>query len=63
MVITTTDFQLFQILKQKLGEEEAEVLVSYIVSEILKYNKANLKELTTEEDIANLDSRFECKDS
>lgn len=34
MVITTTDIQLFQILKQKIGEQEAEALVSFVDSKL-----------------------------
>ena len=34
MVITTTDIQIFQILKQKIGEQEAEALVSFVDSKI-----------------------------
>jgi hypothetical protein len=45
MVITTTDIQLFQILKLKLGEKEAEALVTFV-----DY-KTNLRVLTTKENI------------
>ncbi len=51
MVITTTDIQLFQILRQKLGEQEAEALVSFVDSKIKDNNETNLKVLATKEDI------------
>ncbi len=52
MVITTTDIQLFQILKQKLGEQEAEALVSFVDAKIKEANDENLKVLATKEDVA-----------
>ena len=54
MLITTTDIQLFQILKQKLGEKEAEALVSYVEAKLRDNNEQNLKVLATKEDIAEL---------
>ena len=54
MVITTTDLQLFQILRQRLGEKEAEALVVFVDSKIRDNNEANLKILTTKEDIYNV---------
>ena len=52
MTITTTDIQLFQILKEKLGEKEAEALVTFVDS-IIKYaNEQNVKILATKEDVA-----------
>ena len=54
MVITTTDIQLFQILRQKLGEKEAEALVGFVDTKIKENNEANLKILATKEDIAAL---------
>lgn len=54
MVITTTDIQLFQILKEKLGEKEAEALVGFVDSKLKENNEANLKVLATKEDIAKL---------
>jgi len=58
MVITTTDIQLFQILKQKIGEQEAEALVTFVDAKIKETNEANLKILSTKEDIANLKSEM-----
>lgn len=61
MVINMSDFQLFQILKQKLGESEAEALVSFVDSKIKDNNDVNLKVLPTKEDIAKLEGRLEVK--
>ena len=54
MVITTTDIQLFQILKQKLGEKEAESLVTFVDAKIKESNEQSLKAVATKEDLANL---------
>ena len=54
MTITTSDIQLFQILKLKMGEREAEALVTFVDNKIKENNEANLKVLATREDIANL---------
>ena len=51
MVITTTDIQLFQILKLKLGEKEAEALVTFVDNKIKESNENNPKVLATKEDI------------
>ena len=61
MNITTTDIQLFQILKQKIGEQEAEALVSFVDSKLKENNEANLKVLATKEDIAKLKGELETK--
>ena len=52
MTITTTDIQLFQILKEKLGEKEAEALVTFVDSKIKDANEHNTKVLATKEDLA-----------
>ena len=51
--MSVTEIQLFQILKAKLGEQEAEQLVSFISSEV-KTELANKKDiLATKADIAD----------
>ncbi|RNL54125.1 hypothetical protein [Pedobacter jejuensis] len=47
--MSVTEIQLFQILKAKLGEAEAEQLVSFVQAEV--ENKREI--LATKEDIAN----------
>jgi len=59
--ITTTDIQLFQILKQKIGEKEAEALVGFVDSKLRESNEGNLKTLATKEDIAKLKGELETK--
>ena len=54
MVITTTDIQLYEILKQKLGNKEAEALVGFVDARIKESNEQNIKSLATKEDIAEL---------
>ncbi len=54
-----TDIQLFQILKQRLGEKEAETLVEFVDHKLKEANETNLKILATKEDIANLKSEME----
>ena len=58
MVISTTDIQLFQILRQKLGEKEAEALVSFVDSKLKDNNETNLKILATKEDISKLETKI-----
>lgn len=58
MVLSLTDIQLFKILKEKVGEQEAEALVEYVdirvKDGIKEANEQNLKVLATKEDISNL---------
>lgn len=61
MNITTTDIQLFQILKQKIGEQEAEALVGFVDSKLRENNEGNSKVLATKEDIAKLKGELETK--
>ena len=61
MTLTMTDIQLFQILKQKMGEKEAEALVEFVDNKLKQSNENNLKVLATKEDIGNL--RVEIKET
>ena len=49
-----SDIQLFQILKQKMGEQEAEALVTFVDHKIKDNNETNLNVLATKGDIAEL---------
>ena len=51
MVSNISSLQLFQILKQKVGEKEAEALVDFVDYKIRENNESNLKILATKEDI------------
>jgi predicted Holliday junction resolvase-like endonuclease len=61
MVLTMTDIQLFQILKQKLGEKEAEALVTFVDAKLKVNNEANLKVIATREDVVKLKGDLETK--
>jgi hypothetical protein len=54
MVLQMTDIQLFQILKQKLGDKEAEALVQFVDAKLKEANEQNLKILATKEDFSAL---------
>ena len=45
-------------MKQKIGDQEAEALVSFVDSKLRDSNEANLKVLATKEDIAKLDTKI-----
>ncbi len=49
-----TDIQLFQILKQRLGDKEAESLVAFVDAKLREGNEQNLKVLATKEDISHV---------
>ncbi len=52
--MSVSEIQLFQILKSKIGEKEAEELVLYVKTEV-KAEFDNKKEiLATKEDLANV---------
>jgi dissimilatory sulfite reductase (desulfoviridin) alpha/beta subunit len=51
MVLQMTDIQLFQILKQRLGDKEAEALVLFVDAKLKENNEQNLKVLATREDV------------
>lgn len=56
-----SDIQLFQILKQRLGEKEAEALVEFVDHKLKETNEVNLKILATKEDILKLELKLETK--
>jgi hypothetical protein len=51
--MSVTEIQLFQILKAKLGEQEAEQLVSYVKAEVKSEFENKREVLATKEDLAN----------
>ena len=53
-----SDIQLFQILKQRIGETEAEALVSFVVGKIKDNNDVNLNILATKDDISKLEVKI-----
>ena len=56
-----SDIQLFQIIKQKLGDKEAEALVSFVDGKIKDNNTLNLNILSTKEDLLQLEIRLKDK--
>lgn len=56
--ITITEIQLFNVLKKKLGEQEAEQLVGFVQSEIKEEVKRKSEILATKEDLAKMESKL-----
>jgi len=54
MITYTTNIQLYEMLKQKLGSQEAEALVNFVDTRIKESQEVNLKNLATKQDIADL---------
>jgi len=54
MTITNTNIQLYEILKQKLGNKEAEALVDFVDNKLKEAHEYNLKNLATKDDLKNL---------
>ncbi|OWK69120.1 hypothetical protein [Pedobacter sp. AJM] len=51
--MSVTEIQLFQLLKAKLGEQEAKQLVSFVKEEVRSEFDNKRETLATKEDIAN----------
>ncbi len=56
-LITVSDIQLFNTLKKKLGEQEAEQLVSFVKSEIKEELQIKAQHLA-KEDLAKTESKL-----
>jgi len=56
-----SEIQLFQLLKEKLGEKEAETLVAFVDNRIKEKDEVNLKSLATKEDLVKEISGLETK--
>jgi len=54
MTIATTNIQLYETLRQKLGNQEAEALVSFVDARLKESQDDNLKTLSTKEDLKDL---------
>ncbi|MEI6489636.1 MAG: hypothetical protein WCP52_11780 [Bacteroidota bacterium] len=52
MDISINQIQLFQILKQKLGDKEAEALVTFVETKVKEESTHNLNVIATKVDIA-----------
>jgi hypothetical protein len=51
-----SEIQLFQILKEKIGEKEAQSLIEFVETKIEKEFDAKKDSLATKEDLANVRS-------
>lgn len=58
MDLNITALQLFRILKEKLGENEADALVNFVDARMKENNENNLRILATKEDLAKLDTKI-----
>lgn len=58
MDISINQIQLFQILKQKRGEKEAEALVTFVETKIIEESTHNLKVISTKEDLSKLELKL-----
>ena len=54
-----SEIKLYEILKLKLGEKEAEALVEFVDSKLKESNETNLKINATKEDLARVEGRLE----
>ena len=54
MVSRTTDINFYEAIRHRLGDKEAEAVVSFIDAKLENNNQANLKTLATKEDITEL---------
>ena len=61
MTLTATHIQLYEILKQKLGNKEAEALVEFVDNRLKESQECNLKKLATKEDMKDLDLKLSLK--
>ena len=61
MEISISEIKLFQILKEKLGEKEAEALVTFVEKKVKEESEHNVKTLATKDDVSQL--KLEIKES
>jgi hypothetical protein len=56
-----SEIKLYEILKLKLGEKEAEALVEFVDAKLKEREEENSKILATKEDLAKMQSHLESK--
>ena len=61
MTIATTDIQLYEILRQKLGNQEAEALVGFVDAKLKDANEHNIKNIATKEDLKDVELKLSVK--
>jgi hypothetical protein len=59
--VVVSEIKLYEILKLKLGEKEAEALVEYVDAKLKESGEENSKVLATKEDLAKMQSHLESK--
>lgn len=57
-LLNITDIQLFNALKKKLGEQEAEQLVGFVKTQIRQEIQEQLPHIATKEDISKLETKI-----
>ena len=53
-MFTANDIKLYEMLKQRLGTQEAEALVGFVDAKLKEFNELNLKIRPTQEDLKDL---------
>ena len=61
MMLTISEIQLFQLLKHKMGDKEAEALVNYVDEKITEKNEIAYQSLVTKEDLAKTEEKLGLK--
>ncbi len=61
MTITANDIQLYELLKQRLGNKEAEALVEFVDARLKENQECNLKNLVTKEDLKDVELKLSIK--
>jgi enoyl-[acyl-carrier-protein] reductase (NADH) len=58
-MIRLSEIQLFQLLKPKIGEQQAEAIVAYIDTRFKDNNEELYKRLASKEDLLKLEAKME----
>ncbi|MCW3088649.1 MAG: hypothetical protein JWQ78_2035 [Sediminibacterium sp.] len=61
MALAATDIQLYEILRQKLGNQEAEAIVGFVDAKLKESNDQHLKNLATKEDVKDVEMKLSLK--
>ncbi len=58
MATANLELKAYEILKAKLGTQEAETVIEYIESKVEKSVERNVKHLATKQDLAELETKL-----
>lgn len=61
MTFSATHIQLYELLKQKLGNQEAEALVGFVDARLREANEHTLQHLATKEDMKDTELKLSVK--